>query len=99
MELTLLEQITNAVRERVHPFRVEAREVGNTVDGKAIIVKVEGVRKEFGYRAVMADGAPNAHTPETFADALAYQAMKEISAILAADEKQDRKAAKRMAAG
>lgn len=90
MELALLDQITNAVRERVHPFRVEAREVGNTVDGKAIIVKVEGINKEWGYRAV------NGHTPETFADAVAHQAMKEISAILAAGEKRERKAAKRV---
>lgn len=90
MSTTLLEQITNAVRAKVHPFRVESREVNDS-----ILVKVERINKEWGYRPIMDDGTPNMHTPESFADALAHQAMKEISAILAAGEKRDRKAVKR----
>ena len=93
MGLTLLEQITNAVRQRVHPFRVEAQTAEH---GQLIGVKVEGFNKWFGYRAILKDGTPNRHTPETFADDVARRAIREISAILAADEKRDRKAAKRV---
>ncbi|MFZ2986468.1 MAG: hypothetical protein WA086_00605 [Ideonella sp.] len=93
----MLDQVTNAVRERVHPFRVEVREVASSNGGSAIHVSVEGIDKVWGYRTVMPDGTPNLHTPDTFADAVALFAMGEISTILAAREKRERKAAKRVA--
>lgn len=94
MELTLLDQITNAVRARVHHLP------GGGVRGQRLHPR-QGRGHPQGIRlpGCHVRRPPNAHTPETFADALAHQAMKEVSAILAAGEKRDRKAAKRMAAG
>lgn len=91
MEQTLLEQVTNAVRERVHPFRVDASEVDYKQGGTFIKVVIEGIREVFGYHSTNNGGL----TPDEFADAVAARAQDHISAILNASHKQDRKAIKR----